>query len=49
MRNKHAIKENQIRRRLLRFSLFTLGGIGLEGSCLPIKEENSRKKPDAIA
>lgn len=49
MRNKHSVKENQARRRLLRFSLFTLGGMGLEGSYLPMKEENSEEKPGVIA
>lgn len=46
MRNKHAVKENQARRRLLRFSLFTLGGAGLEGSapaCAEGKEEGTKQ------
>ena len=53
MRNKNAVKENQARRRLLRFSLLTLGGAGLEGSTqhLAGKEEGeeSDKKVAVMA
>jgi hypothetical protein len=49
MRNKNSVKENQARRRLLRFSLFTLGGMGLEGSYLPTKDQSSEKKAGVIA
>jgi len=49
MRNKNSVKENQARRRLLRFSLFTLGGMGLEGSYLPTKDLSSEKKAGVIA
>ncbi len=46
MSQKHAVQENQARQRLLRFSLFTLGGIGLEGRYLQTNEETGGKKPD---
>ncbi|WP_195918389.1 hypothetical protein [Erwinia sorbitola] len=55
MRNKQAVKENQARRRLLRFSLFTLGGAAVEGSmqCLAeegmAEEETEGKKAVVIA
>jgi len=49
MRNKNSVKENQARRRLLRFSLFTLGGMGLEGSYLQTKDRSSEKKAGVIA
>lgn len=49
MRNKNSVKENQARRRLLRFSLFTLGGMGLEGSYLPTKDQSSEKKTGVVA
>jgi len=40
MRNKNAVKENQARRRLIGFSLLTLGGAGLEGRYLRGAEED---------
>lgn len=42
MRNKNAVKEHLARRRLLGFSLLTLGGAGLEGLYLRDAEEDGR-------
>lgn len=50
MLNKNAVKENQARRRLMRFSLLTLGGAGMEGSTQRVvrEEQEERHKTQAV-
>lgn len=49
MRNKNAVKENQARRRLLRFSLLTLGGAGIEGSTPHLARKEEEERPESVA
>ncbi len=44
MRNPLAVKENQARSRLLRFTLLTLGGMALEGSLPPAMDKQKESK-----
>lgn len=45
MNSKHLLKAKLKRLRLLRFSPFTPGGVGLEGSYLSMTAEKRAKKP----